>query len=80
VLPWAPSTHPAQRHPGQAGERGRAFLVSLLVGHFGGIGPLRLYVPAAAKNLSRELGLMLFLAGAGTAAGAQFVQVLRQQA
>ncbi len=61
------------------GTAGGAFLVSLLVGHFGGIGPLRLYVPAAAKNLSRELGLMLFLAGAGTTAGAQFVEVLRQQ-
>ena len=61
------------------GNAGGAFLVSLLVGHFGGIGPLRLYVPPAAKNLSRELGLMLFLAGAGTSAGAQFVQVLQQQ-
>ncbi len=61
------------------GSAGGAFLVSLLVGHFGGIGPLRLHVPAAAKNLSRELGLMLFLAGAGINAGAHFVEVLRQQ-
>jgi putative transport protein len=61
------------------GSAGGAFLVSLLVGHFGGIGPLRLYVPPAAKNLSRELGLMLFLAGAGTSAGARFVEILRQQ-
>ncbi len=42
------------------GSAGGAFLVSLLVGHFGGIGRLRLYVPAAAKNLSRELGLDAF--------------------
>jgi putative transport protein len=61
------------------GSAGGAFLVSLLVGHFGGIGPLRLHVPTAAMNLSRELGLILFLAGAGTTAGAQFVQVLEQQ-
>jgi putative transport protein len=61
------------------GTAGGAFLVSLLVGHFGGLGPLRLYVPAAAKNLSRELGLMLFLAGAGVSAGANFVQILTQQ-
>jgi putative transport protein len=61
------------------GAAGGAFLVSLLVGHFGGIGPFRLYVPAAAKNLSRELGLILFLAGAGVNAGAQFVQILQQQ-
>ena len=61
------------------GSAGGAFLVSLLVGHFGGIGPLRLHVPAAAKNFSRELGLMLFLAGAGVNAGAHFVEILRQQ-
>jgi putative transport protein len=61
------------------GIAGGAFLVSLLVGHFGRIGRLRLYVPMAAKNLTRELGLMLFLAGAGTSAGAQLVEVIRQQ-
>ena len=61
------------------GSAGGAFLVSLLVGHFGHIGPFRLYVPAAAKNLSRELGLMLFLAGAGVNAGAQFVQILQSR-
>jgi putative transport protein len=63
----------------QLGTSGGAFLVSLLIGHFGRIGNLRLYVPAAAKNLTRELGLMLFLAGAGTTAGAQFVQVIQAQ-
>ena len=61
------------------GTAGGAFLVSLLIGHFGKIGPLRMYVPAAAKNLTRELGLMLFLAGAGTTAGAQLVQVIQAQ-
>jgi len=61
------------------GSAGGAFLVSLLVGHFGGIGALRLNVPAAAKNLSRELGLSLFLAGAGVNAGAHFVETLQQQ-
>jgi putative transport protein len=61
------------------GTAGGAFVVSLIVGHFGGIGPLRLYVPAAAKNLSRELGLSLFLAGAGVSAGANFLQILGQQ-
>ena len=42
-------------------------------------GRFRLHVPAAAKNLSRELGLMLFLAGAGVNAGAHFVEILQQQ-
>ena len=63
----------------RAGAAGGAFLVSLLVGHFGRIGPFRLYVPAAAKNLSRELGLMLFLAGAGATAGSTLLSVLREQ-
>jgi putative transport protein len=61
------------------GMAGGAFIVSLLVGHFGKIGPFRMYVPTAAKNLSRELGLMLFLAGAGTTAGEHFVEILQKQ-
>lgn len=61
------------------GSAGGAFIVSLLVGHFGGFGRLRLYVPAAAKNLARELGLMLFLAGAGVNAGARLGQILQGQ-
>ena len=61
------------------GMAGGVFLTSLLIGHFGRIGPLRLYVPPAAKNLTRELGLMLFLAGAGTNAGAHLVDVLQNQ-
>jgi putative transport protein len=61
------------------GMAGGAFMVSLLIGHFGRIGPLRFYAPAAARNLSRELGLMLFLAGAGVTAGAHFMEILQQQ-
>ena len=60
------------------GASGGAFIVSLLMGHFGGVGPFRLHVPAGARNFSRELGLMLFLAGAGTAAGSKFLPVFRQ--
>jgi len=61
------------------GMAGGAFLSSLLLGHFGKLGPFRLYVPLGAKNLSRELGLMLFLAGAGTTAGAKLAGVLQAQ-
>ncbi|MCJ7435990.1 MAG: hypothetical protein MUO77_21120 [Anaerolineales bacterium] len=61
------------------GMAGGVFLTSLLIGHFGRIGSLRLYVPPAAKNLTRELGLMLFLAGAGTNAGAHLVDVLKDE-
>jgi putative transport protein len=61
------------------GMAGGAFIVSLLVGHFGGLGPLRLYVPPAAKNVLRELGLIFFLAGAGITAGANFLEILQGQ-
>lgn len=61
------------------GAAGGAFLVSLALGHFGRLGKLRLHVPAAAKNITRELGLMLFLAGAGTGAGSRFVEVFLAQ-
>jgi putative transport protein len=61
------------------GMAGGVFITSLLIGHFGKIGPFQLYVPPAAKNLTRELGLILFLAGAGTNAGAHLVDVLKDQ-
>ena len=57
------------------GNAGGVFIISLLIGHFGRIGSLRLWVPNAARNLTRELGLMLFLAGAGTNAGSSLVTV-----
>jgi putative transport protein len=58
------------------GSAGGAFIVGLLIGHFGGIGPLKLYVPSAARGVLRELGLMLFLAGAGVSAGELFLTTL----
>ncbi|MCG2785132.1 MAG: hypothetical protein L6461_08515 [Anaerolineae bacterium] len=61
------------------GMAGGVFIVSLLIGHFGKIGPFTIYVPPAAKNLTRELGLMLFLAGAGTNAGAHLLDVLQDR-
>jgi putative transport protein len=60
------------------GNAGGVFLVGLVIGHFGRVGNFRLWVPPAARNITRELGLMLFLAGAGTNAGAQLVQVVQQ--
>jgi putative transport protein len=60
------------------GNAGGVFLVGLLIGHFGHIGSLRLWVPPAARNITRELGLMLFLAGAGTSAGVYLVEISTQ--
>lgn len=56
-----------------------AFLVSLVIGYFGKIGSLKVYVPQAAFNVTRDLGLMLFLAGVGTNAGARIVDVVLTQ-
>jgi len=61
------------------GGAGGVFLVGLVIGHFGRVGSFRLWVPPAARNITRDLGLMFFLAGAGTNAGAQIVQVVQQQ-
>jgi putative transport protein len=61
------------------GGAGGVFLVGLLIGHFGRVGSFRLWVPPAARNITRELGLMFFLAGAGTNAGAHIVEVVQQQ-
>ncbi len=61
------------------GNAGGVFLVGLLIGHFGRVGNFKLWVPPAARNITRELGLMLFLAGAGTNAGASLVQVVQQR-
>jgi putative transport protein len=61
------------------GNAGGVFLVGLLIGHFGHIGSLRLWVPPAARNITRELGLMLFMAGAGTTAGVYIVDIVQQR-
>lgn len=61
------------------GAAGGAFLVSLLLGHVGRIGSVAVYVPTAARNIARELGLMLFLGGAGANAGTQLMEVVRAQ-
>jgi putative transport protein len=61
------------------GAAGGAFLTSLLIGHFGKIGTLPLYVPQAAKNFSREFGVILFLAAAGTQAGDGLLDLLKSQ-
>lgn len=52
---------------------GGALLVALLFGHFGHIGALNLKIEKRVLELFRELGLMLFLIGAGIAGGAKFV-------
>ena len=52
---------------------GGCLLVSLLLGHFGRVGGLSLMPAQSTLKLFRELGLVLFLVGAGIPGGADFV-------
>ena len=61
------------------GTTGGPLLVGLLFGHLGHIGPIDLTLKKSALETFRELGLMLFLIGAGTEGGAGFVETLRQE-
>lgn len=55
--------------PIQLGPTGGVFVVSMILGYIRGIGRIRLYLPAPAANVLRELGLLLFIVGTGTYAG-----------
>lgn len=60
------------------GMAGGPLLMGLLLGHWGRIGPIVARIPRASRLLLSDIGLALFLAQAGTKAGDQFLQVLRQ--
>lgn len=61
------------------GTSGGPLLAGLIMGHFAHIGPVSISVPKKTLDVVRELGLALFLMGAGTEAGAGFVEVLKDQ-
>lgn len=52
---------------------GGCLLVSLILGHFGRIGRINITPATSTLKLFRELGLVLFLVGAGIPGGADFV-------
>lgn len=53
---------------------GGCLLMSLIFGHFSRIGKINIMPQESTLKVFRELGLMLFLIGAGIAGGAKFVQ------
>ena len=53
---------------------GGCLLMSLIVGHFAKIGNISVTPSTPTLKIFRELGLMLFLIGAGVAGGAEFVK------
>lgn len=52
---------------------GGALLIALLFGHFHHIGPIKIMPREECLKVFRELGLILFLAGAGISGGMNFV-------
>jgi putative transport protein len=52
---------------------GGCLLTSLILGHFGRIGKVSIMPKASTLKLFRELGLVLFLVGAGIPGGAEFI-------
>ena len=61
------------------GTAGGPLFIGLLIGHFGHVGPVSVTAPSSTLKVMRELGLCLFLLGAGTEAGHGFVAVLVEQ-
>ena len=51
--------------------------MGLIVGHFGHMGNIDLSVSKSTLNFFRELGLMLFLIGAGVPGGVNFIQYVK---
>lgn len=60
------------------GAAGGSLIAGLVFSHMKRFGSLELHVPQAAVVIVRELGLMLFLAGAGLIAGSRFAGVFKE--
>ena len=60
------------------GMAGGPLVVALILGHFGRLGPIVGYMPRPTRVLVMELGLMLFLAGAGIRGGEKLVETLAE--
>ena len=56
---------------------GGVLLTGLVVGHFGHIGPIDASLSQSTLTTLRELGLILFLVGAGVAGGMKFAQYFK---
>ena len=59
------------------GSTGGLLLTALVIAHFGRIGKLSMKVEKSVLEVFRELGLMMFLIGAGIPGGADFVALFR---
>ena len=60
------------------GTSGGPLIAGLILGHFGHFGRLSVQVEKHVLECLREFGLALFLLGAGSQAGAGFVEILKE--
>ena len=58
---------------------GGCLLTSLVFGHFANIGPVSIMPKENTLKIFKELGLILFLAGAGVAGGAKFIELFKPE-
>ena len=56
---------------------GGCLLTSLVFGHFAHIGPVNVTPKESTLKIFKEMGLILFLVGAGIAGGAEFVELFK---
>ena len=56
---------------------GGCLLTSLIFGHFAHIGPVNVTPKDSTLKIFKEMGLILFLVGAGIAGGAEFVELFK---
>ncbi len=56
------------------GNSGGCLIAGLIVGHFGHLGKIDMRIEKATLNFFRELGLVLFLIGAGVPGGVNFMK------
>ncbi|MEM1058832.1 MAG: TrkA C-terminal domain-containing protein [Verrucomicrobiota bacterium] len=64
--------------PFTLGLAGGPLFVGLVLGHFGRIGRIAGFIPRPTRLLLSELGLVMFLAAAGTRGGGAFVATVEQ--
>ncbi|MCI3920805.1 YidE/YbjL duplication [Paenibacillus sp. TRM 82003] len=61
------------------GVAGGPLFVALVVAHFGKLGPIKARYYQPSNQVVRDIGLALFLAGAGTTAGQGLVEVVQRE-
>ena len=62
------------------GTTGGVLIMCLVFGHFGRIGKMSMEIPMATLKVLKELGLMLFLIGAGVDGGVSLVSAIGKDA